>query len=316
MHSQAGAEPLHSLFGSDPMKPFLLAAVLALPAFATPALADPVTIETARGAVEIEQPERIVAFDVSAIDTMHALGVDPVGVPDNLYFPWLDALEESATPVGTLFEPDFEAVAALEPDLIIIGGRSSAQYDALSAIAPTIDMTIAADSLVAGARDRVEAYGRLFGKEDAAAELAAGLDKAVADAKAAVAGKGTGLVLLTNGTKMSAFGPGSRFGWVHTELGLPAAVTTTYEGSHGEGVSFEFVQKANPDWIVVIDRAAAVGQDGASARETLDNPLVHETTAWKGDHLVFLDPASMYIATGGVRSLTGLLGQITEAFGD
>ncbi len=299
------------------MKPLLLAVALALPGLALPAFAEPVTIETARGPVALERPERVVVFDVSAIDTIQALGVDPVGVPDNLYFPWLDALKASAAPVGTLFEPDFEAVAALEPDLIVIGGRSSTQYDALAAIAPTIDMTISgADSLTAEARARIEAYGTLFGKEDAAAELAGGLDRGLADARAAVADKGTGLVLLTNGTKMSAFGPGSRFGWLHTELGLPAAVETSYEGSHGEGVSFEFVQKANPDWIVVIDRAAAVGQDGASARETLDNPLVHETTAWREDQLVFLDPASMYIANGGVRALTGLLGQIAEAFGD
>jgi iron complex transport system substrate-binding protein len=298
------------------MRTVLLAAALGLSCLAAPVVAEPVTIETARGPVEVERPERVVVFDIAAIDTIGALGIDPVGVPDNLYFPWLDPLKATATPVGTLFEPDFEAVAALGPDLIVVGGRSSTQYDALAEIAPTIDMTITgAEALTSEARARVEAYGTLFGKEEAAAELAAALDESVADAKAAIEGKGTGLVLLTNGTKMSAFGPGSRFGWLHTDLGLPAAVTTSYDGSHGESVSFEFVQKANPDWIVVVDRAAAIGQDGASARETLDNPLVHETTAWKEDHIVFLDPGSMYIASGGIRSLTGILRQITDAFG-
>lgn len=300
------------------MKHVLLAAALAVPGLAAlPALAEPVTIETARGPAEIERPERVVVFDIAALDTIEALGVIPVGVPDNLFaFPWLDTVKGSAEPVGTLFEPNFEAVAALEPDLIVIGGRSASQFDALSAIAPTIDMTISGGGSLAGdARARLLAYGTLFGKEDAAAELAAGLDQALADARAATAGKGDALVLLTNGTKLSAFGPGSRFGWVHTDLDLPAAATTTYEGSHGEGVSFEFVQKVNPDWIVVIDRAMAVGQEGQSARATLDNPLVHETTAWKEDHLVFLDPASMYIAGGGVRALSGLLGEITAAFG-
>lgn len=300
------------------MKHVLLAAALAVPGLAAlPALAEPVTIETARGPAEIERPERVVVFDIAALDTIEALGVMPVGVPDNLFaFPWLDTVKESAEPVGTLFEPNFEAVAALEPDLIVIGGRSASQFDALSAIAPTIDMTISGGGSLAGdARARLLAYGTLFGKEDAAAELAAGLDQALADARAATAGKGDALVLLTNGTKLSAFGPGSRFGWVHTDLDLPAAATTTYEGSHGEGVSFEFVQKVNPDWIVVIDRAMAVGQEGQSARATLDNPLVHETTAWKEDHFVFLDPASMYIAGGGVRALSGLLGEITAAFG-
>jgi iron complex transport system substrate-binding protein len=288
--------------------------LLALPALAAPALAEPVTIETARGPVALERPERVVVFDIAALDTMDALGIVPVGVPDTLYFPNLAPLEDQAESVGTLFEPNFETVAALEPDLIVIGGRSAAQYDALAAIAPTIDMTIGGGALTDDARARLLAYGSLFGKEAAAEELAQGYDAALADARAAVKDKGTGVVLLTNGPKISAFGPGSRFGWVHDELGLPAAATTTYEGSHGESVSFEFLQKANPDWMVVVDRAAAVGQSADSARQTLDNPLVHETTAWKEDHLVFLDPASMYIANGGIRSLTGLLRQITDAF--
>lgn len=285
-----------------------LLTLLAAPAFAE-------TIETARGPAELERPERVVVFDISALDTLDALGVVPVGVTDNLYLSELAHLTDTAEPVGTLFEPNFEAVAALEPDLIIIGGRSSSQYDALAAIAPTIDMTIGGDSLIEDARARLMAYGTLFGKTEAATELAEGLDRAVADAKAAIAGKGTGMVLLTNGTKMSTFGPGSRFGWVHSDLGLPAALSTAaYEGSHGEAVSFEFVQKANPDWLVVLDRAAAVGQEAESARQTLDNPLVRETTAWKQDQLVFLDPVSMYVATGGVRAISGLLGQITDAF--
>jgi iron complex transport system substrate-binding protein len=292
-----------------------LRTLIALSLLATPAFADPVTIDTARGPVALEPPERVVVLDVAALDTIDALGVAPLGVPDQLYLPQLAHLEGAAEPVGTLFEPNFEAIAALEPDLIVIGGRSSAQFDALSALAPTIDMTIdGARSLSADARARVVAYGRLFGREAAAAELAARLDAALAAARAAVADKGDGLVLLTNGTKMSAFGPGSRFGWVHTELGLPAAVETSYEGSQGESVSFEFVQKADPDWLVVVDRAAAIGQSAEGARQTLDNPLVHETTAWKADQLVFLDPAGMYVANGGVRALTGLLEQVTDAF--
>lgn len=293
----------------------LTAITLATALAAGAALAAPVTIETARGPVALERPARVVVFDIAALDTLDALGVTPAGAPDDLYLPALDHLKGKMEAVGTLFEPDFEAVAALDPDLIIIGSRSATQYDALAAIAPTIDMTIdGAHDLAIEARDRIQAYGTLFEKEAEAEVLAGRLDTAVEAARAAVAGKGNGLVILTNGTKMSAFGPGSRFGWIHTELGLPATVVTSYEGSHGESVSFEFIQKANPDWLVVVDRAAAVGDAGESARQTLDNPLVAETTAWKARHLVFLDPTSIYIANGGARALTGLLGQITDAF--
>ena len=50
------------------------------------------------------------------------------------------------------------------------------------------------------ARDRILAYGTLFDKESEAEVLAGQLDAAVEAARAAVAGKGNGLVLLTNGS--------------------------------------------------------------------------------------------------------------------
>lgn len=293
------------------------AALCLLALMAGPALADPVTIATARGPATVEQsPARVVVFDMAALDTLDALGVRPVGVPENTYLPTLAHVRDGAQPVGTLFEPDFEAVAALDPDLIVIGSRSATQYDALSRIAPTIDMTIdGATRLTEEAKARLAAYGTLFAREDRAAVLSADLDGALARARAAVRDKGDALVVLTNGAKMSVFGPGSRFGWLHDELGLPSAVPTHDEGAHGEAVSSEFIQKADPDWLIVIDRAAAVGQAGENARQTLDNPLVATTAAWKADHLVFLDPTGIYIANGGLRTLTGLLGQVAAAFG-
>ncbi|MFZ1231623.1 MAG: hypothetical protein WAQ53_00005, partial [Thiofilum sp.] len=102
---------------------------------ATGATADPVVVETARGPVEVaEGPTRVVVFDMAALDTIDALGVQPVGVPEKVFIPFLDeaVAAAGAQPVGTLFEPDFEAVAALEPDLIVVGGRSSPQFEALA----------------------------------------------------------------------------------------------------------------------------------------------------------------------------------------
>lgn len=284
---------------------------------ATGASAGPAVVETARGPVEVaEVPVRVVVFDMAALDTIAALEVQPVGVPEKVYVPYLDEVAAQAETVGTLFEPDFEAVAALEPDLIVVGGRSSPQFDALAAIAPVIDMTIGDDALLEDGRARIDAYGALFGKGAEAAALAAGLDAEVAAARAAVAGKGNALIVLTNGPKVSAYGPGSRFGWVHAALGLPPSVEDVEAATHGEAISFEFISTANPDWLLVVDRAAAIGEAGAGARDTLDNPLVAGTTAWKEGQVVYLDAAPIYIAGGGVRSLAHTLGEITAAFAE
>src|SRR5699024_9681780 len=102
--------------------------------------------------------------------------------------------------------------------------------------------------------------------------------------KDAAGDQGTGLVLLTSGGKVTAFGTGSRYDWIHSEFGVePAVENVKHEAHHGEAVSFEYIQEADPDWIFVVDRDAAIGEEGKSAEQVLDNDLVAQTTAWKGE---------------------------------
>lgn len=289
----------------------LFGLLAALPLAVSMAQADTVTVLTARGEVAVPaSPAKVAVFDIAAIDTLTALGVTPDGTPDKLYVDYL--ADVPVTPMGTLFEPDLEALAGLAPDLIVVGGRSSTQVDALSPIAPTIDMTIF-DDVPGEARQRIEAYGTLFGKTAEAAELLAGYDAALAAAQAAVAGKGTALILQTNGPKVSAYGKGSRFGWLHTALDLPEAYENLNPDTHGDAVSFEFIAEANPDWLIVVDRAAAIGET-ASAQATLDNPLVAGTTAGQNGQIIYLSSGPVYIAGGGYTSITTTLSELTAAF--
>lgn len=271
------------------------------------------TIPTAQGDVTLAgQPEKVAVLDVAAIDTLHALGVMPAGHPDDMLVDYLDDVEAAAQPVGTLFEPDLEALAALNPDLIVIGGRSYDQLETVLQVSPAIDMTIGTD-LITDAKARISAYGDLFGKQDKAAELIASLDQKLADAHAAGEGKGTALMILTNGPKMSTYGKGSRFGWIFDATGLQEAATGLQADTHGNAISHEFVAEHNPDWLIVLDRGAAIGQEGDSAEATLKNPLVEGTKAWQNGNVVYLNPASTYISGGGYTALTGNLDTLTEA---
>lgn len=277
--------------------------------------ANAMDVSTARGPVAIEDlPETVAVYDVAAIDTLSRLGIHPAGLPDKLYVPELESVKEGATEVGTLFEPDLEALSALAPDLIIVGSRSASKAEVTAKVARTIDMTIDGDDLFEKAKQRLAAYGELFGKTAEARAVADELDAKLAAAKAAVAGKGKALIVMSNGPKISTYGPGSRFGWVHAALDLPAAVNEIETATHGEAVSFEFIRQANPDWLLVLDRAAAVGSNEQAARVTLDNELVAETTAWKKGQVVYLPAPDFYIAAGGAQSLERVLATITEAF--
>lgn len=279
------------------------------------ARADVVTVETYRGPVEVARnPQTLVVFDVAAADTLAALGVRPAGLVAPLYVDYLGDLAARARVVGTLFEPDFEALAAMRPDLIIAGGRSQTQVPDLGRMAPTLDMTIW-DDTVPQALARLAAYGAIFGKEPEAARLAADLTAARNAARAAMAGKGRALMVMTNGPKLSAFGRAGRFGWLFSELDLEDAAPEISGSAHGEAISFEFIRQVDPEILIVLDRLAATGQSGQTARATLDNALVRDTAAWRSGQVHYLDGARLYVATGGVQALIHTFDSFTHAFG-
>lgn len=290
--------------------------VLLLALMASPVRAQTVSVDTFTGSVDLPpNPESIAVFDLAAFDTLTALGVAVDGVVRPVYLQYLEAAAEGTVPVGSLFEPDFEAVFALDPDLIIAGGRSSGQVADLTRIAPTIDMTIW-ENTVGNGLARLRSYGVLFGKQAEATQLASTFESRLAEAREAVAGQGDALIVMTNGPKVSAFGTGGRFGWLHDALDLPEAVESVGQNTHGEAISFEFIREVDPDILLVIDRLAAVGQDGDSARATLDNALVHETKAWKTGRVIYLSPAPIYISSGGIQSMTLTLDEILAGMKD
>lgn len=294
------------------MRPLLLSGLIAA-ALAAPAAAS-VTIPTAQGEVTLpEAPQRVAVYDMAALDSLLALGVQPAGTVENVTVPSLREQLQDAAPVGTLFEPDLEALAGLGPDLVVVGGRSATQLAAVGQVAPAIDMTFGPD-LLTDARARIDSYGTLFGKEAEAAALNASLDAQLAALREAAEGQGRALIVLTNGTRMSAYGKDSRFGWIFDASGLEEAAPGLDDATHGQAISHEFIAEVNPDWLLVVDRGAAIGADGEGAAATLRSALVEGTTAWSKGQVVYLDPGAAYISAGGYGAMSRLMRQLTEAF--
>ena len=274
-----------------------------------------VTVQTARGeAVVPKNPQNVAVYDLGALDTLTALGV-PVGATvDKSMLPYLQGAFDKAQHVGTLFEPNYEALGAFKPQLIIIGSRTSKAAQQLNEIAPTIDMTADTKNLRTSAEERIDAYAQIFGKQAEADKLKADINQAFDAARTAAQGKGKGLVIIVSGGKLSAQSPTSRLGgWLHQDIGLPPVDANMKEGSHGMPISFEYIKEKNPDWLFVLDRSAAIGEEGKAAKDVLDNPLVAESTAWKKGQVVYLD-SSAYLAAGGAKQLQTVVNQAAEAF--
>ena len=274
-----------------------------------------VVIKTAQGDVTVPlNPERIAVYDNGMADNLNKLGVK-IGLSTNeVLVDYLKPVLKDAKKGGTLFEPDLEALNEYKPQLIIIGSRMAKAREQLEGIAPTVDMTADTANMRASMEERIDALAKVFKKEAEAEKVKAEIEKAFAEAKAATAGKGKGLVLLVNGGKLSAFGPTSRLGgWLHNDLAIPPVDESIKEGSHGQPVSFEYVKEKNPDWLFVLDRTAAIGEEGQAAKDVLDNPLVAETTAWKKGQVVYLSPA-VYLAAGGAQQMIDSANQVKAAF--
>lgn len=147
------------------------------------------------------EPKRIVCVGLKEQDDLLAVGVVPVGASPWLDFsdgnkilgPWTkDALGSAPVP-ETLDNTNgipFEAVAALQPDLILAlyAGPTQADYTKLEAIAPTV--TFPKEYVDYGIPWDVQAeiVGRAVGRPQAMSARIAASKKAVADAAAANAG--------------------------------------------------------------------------------------------------------------------------------
>lgn len=288
----------------------LVAGALATVSLAT---AQEITVTHAQGETVLPgTPVNVATFDFATIDTLDALGVEIKGVPaSNLPEYLAKYAADSYAKIGTIFEPDYEAVNALAPDLIIVAGRSSAALPELAKIAPTIDLSNDWASFEASIKDNSRKLGEIFGKEAEVEALIATLDEKIAAVKADAADAGTGLIVLTSGAEVTAYGTGSRFGWIHDTLGVTPAIADVEAATHGDAISFEFILETNPDWLFVIDRDAATGEGAAAA--ILDNELVAQTNAWKNGNVVYIDPVRSYIVNGGLPAFTVLVDQVGAA---
>lgn len=104
----------------------------------------PRTIRHAMGETTLDKkPVRVVTLDTGELDAMAELGIKPVGAvdygADGLPKYFAPSEIEGVEVVGTISEPNLEAIARLRPDLILSSKlRHEKIYAQLSSIAPTV----------------------------------------------------------------------------------------------------------------------------------------------------------------------------------
>lgn len=252
-------------------------------------------------------PKRVVLFDYGALDSFEELGIAStiVGLPKHNLPKYLKSHQENEAieNLGTLQEPNFQKINELEPDLIIIGLRQVADYKEFASIAPTIIYHLDYQDYIGSVDRNVNQIGEIFQMQDKAKARLDQLHETLETEKAKIKEDSPkGLIVMYNDGKFSAYGKGSRFGIIHDYFGIPAVIEDLEVSTHGNSISSEFIQEHNPDLLYVLDRNAAISSESIH-KESIENNLIKETSAYKNSKITYLSPDVWYLAGGGIRAL-------------
>lgn len=279
---------------------------------------DTVTVEHLSGSTAVKtNPENVVVLHFGVLDTYDDLGlqsyVKGIALSNTPGYLSSFAGQDGLVDVGTIKEANIEKVNAVEPDLIIIGGRMAANYDELSKVAPTVNLDIDMENYWESFKNNQRVIGKLYNKEEQVEKELEDIEARVAaiKSKADASGK-KALIVLTNEGRMSAYGKGSRFGIIHDVFGVQPADDNIEVSTHGQSVSNEFIKEVNPDILFVIDRGAAIKRETASLAQ-FANPLIQQTNAYKNDKVIFLNPEIWYLSGGGLKSIKMMVDEIEKA---
>ncbi|MFC0323258.1 siderophore ABC transporter substrate-binding protein [Gallibacterium melopsittaci] len=281
-----------------------------------PSQAADITVKTSVGEQTIPQDaKRIVVLDYGVADTLRELGAADriVGIPKSTVLPtYLESFKaDNFANVGSLPEPAFEKINELKPDLIIASSRQQKMLDRFKEIAPVFyyqnDFTNFYSSLV----NNIEILGKIVNKESLAKEKIATLESKVNQLAALTKGK-TALLVLVNENRISAYGDTSRYGLVYQKFGFTPADKNIKSSTHGMSVGFEYVLEKNPDYLLVVDRTAAITDKKDNAKVVLENDLIKKTKAYQQKHIVYLDAANWYLAFGGLKAIEMMIDELEQ----
>ncbi|NMA69431.1 MAG: siderophore ABC transporter substrate-binding protein [Desulfitobacterium sp.] len=278
-------------------------------------------------------PKYVVALDNRTFETLADWGIELAAVPKGVMpadSPYVK--DDSVQDIGNHREPNLEIIAAVDPELVIVGQRFATFYEDIKKIVPNaavIDLNFdvsesaasPGENLVNGLKESTLALGQIFDKNKEAEELVAKFDAAIASTKSAYNGEDTIMSVVVSGGNIGFSAPKTGrvwgpmyeiFDWV------PALTVDNASSDHqGDEVSVEAIAQSNPDWIFVLDRDAAVSSttDAVPAQDVIDNsPALKNTTAVTKGQILYA-PNDTY-TNESIQTYLELFEKIAKALGN
>ncbi|WP_439290725.1 siderophore ABC transporter substrate-binding protein [Lonepinella koalarum] len=275
-----------------------------------------IEVENAAGKQIVPQnPQKVVVLDFAALDVIRELDEKStiVGTVKGKIPAYLNEFHDAKyADMGTSPDPAFEKINELNPDLIIASPRQKRLIERLKGIAPVFMLENDFAHFYPSFQANILAIGKIFNKEEQAKQKLYALDKRMSALAEKTKGK-TALVALVNESRISAFGDQSRYAMVYQNFGFTPIDRALSASIHGNSVGFEYVVEKNPDYLLIIDRTAAVTDKVNNAQQVLNNAIINKTQAAQNNHIVYLNAANWYLAFGGLASMDAMVTEIENA---
>lgn len=235
------------------------------------------------------QPKKVVSLNFANTGYLLELGFDVVGATSyDLDNP---AFADQLKGAKTVTSEDLEAIAALEPDLIVTANTDE-KVDQLAAIAPTITVEYGKHSYL----ETLTVFGKIFNQEAIAEKWQADWKETVASAgkeiKAVTGDDATFTIMGYLGQDLYLFGNNWGRGGeiIYQELGYtaPKKVEDEVFGPGFLAVSKEVLPDYAGDYIIL-----AV-DDASVAASLLDSDVWKNLPAVKDNHVIQVDTKAFY----------------------
>ncbi|MDJ0399233.1 ABC transporter substrate-binding protein [Rhodococcus rhodochrous] len=252
-------------------------------------------------------PESVVATDNSTFETLDTWGVPLAAGAVSLMPKTISYTEDdSIVDLGSHREPNLEAVVAVEPDLIINGGRFAQFREQFQDLAPDATIVEVAprdgEDFAEELKRGTTVLGEIFAKEAEAQELNDALDASIARVQAAYSPDQSVMGLIVSGGEIGYVAPstGRTIGPMFDIFDLTPALEVP-EGTddhQGDDISVEAIAASNPGLIIVMDRDAGTstggGPDYVPATTVInDSQALQNVKAVQEGNIIYL-PADTY----------------------
>jgi iron complex transport system substrate-binding protein len=244
----------------------------------------PVTLTTANGEVTIdERPERIISLSPTATEMLFAIGADDqvIAVDDQSNFP-----PDAPTTELSGFEPNVEAIASYEPDLVVYSTEPGDLGSTLEGLGITT-MLLPAATMLDDAYEQLEQLGRATGNAEAATAVVDDMRTEVDSIVSSVEMPQPPLTFYheLDDTYYSVTSE-TFIGQLYGLVGLENIADAADDGGSGyPQLSAEYVIRADPDLIFLADTKCC-GQSQATVAE---RPGWNSITAVRRRDVVPLD---------------------------